>query len=148
MKKLIILIYILLIISCKGTTEKNTENINHKIKSITISTYGGQMGYFQSLKITKDSLFFNFNLAVDESKKRTQNKLNINYKLGEIISKTELISFPKIINGESMQPVDGTDTKIMIETKENNYSVINAKNNKIWRNTKEKMNQILDKEFK
>ena len=53
----------ILLSSClqKNNNDKTNNNINeHKvyaeiIKSITISTIGGEMGYYQTLKITTDS---------------------------------------------------------------------------------------------
>ena len=105
------------------------------------------MGYSQSLKITADSLYFDFNLAVDSTKRRNETKINNYYKLEDIISATQLIDFSKTIDGQSMQPVDGTDTKIVIETEQNKYSVINGENNIIWQKTEIKISGIINKEF-
>jgi hypothetical protein len=45
-----------------------------KIKSVSISTYGGEMGYSRSLKIAADSLFYNFRVAVDSTKTKNLKK--------------------------------------------------------------------------
>lgn len=151
MKKLfsisILLILIVFSFSCFQKNKESNTN-NNKIKSISILTYGGEMGYSQSLKLTKDSLHFSFNIAVDSTRKRNEKKLNKLYKLDDIVSLAEAMSFSKIVDGKSRLPVDGTDTKIIIETGEKEYSIINGDNNEIWRRIEVEMASIINKEFK
>jgi hypothetical protein len=146
MKHLFFIFISLFFLSCKPQDNKSIKN-NEQITSISISTYGGEMGYMQNLKITQDSLYYNFNLMVDPAKKRSGSKLNSSYKLENLISKKQLASFSKTNNGKSRQPVDGTDTKIVIETKQKTLTVINAEGNVIWSNIETKLNEIINKEF-
>ena len=147
MKSIFILCTVFAFLSCKPQDKKSIKN-NEEIKSISISTFGGEMGYMQSLKITHDSLYYDYNLSVDSTKKRTENKLNTNYKLENIINLKQLANFSKIINGKSRLPVDGTDTKIVIETKHKTYTVINAEGSDIWQTLETRLGQIINSEFK
>jgi hypothetical protein len=142
---LILLILSVFAFSCFKKDEKKKNE--HKIKSILISTYGGEMGYSQSLKVTSDSLYFDLSLAIDSVKKRNETKLNKFYPLENFIDSNELLSFYKISSGKSRLPIDGTDTAIIIETEKNKYSVINAENNSDWRRIQMKMADVIHKEF-
>lgn len=134
--------------SCLLSTGKEIKQHTDKIKSISISTNGGDMGFSQTLKITADSLYFDFNLAVNAAKKRKQRKSNTFFKLEDIIGATQLINFSKTINGASRQPVDGTDTEIIIITEHHKYSVINGEEDNNWNRIKELLYAIINKEFK
>ena len=81
------------IFSCLQPNTKEVSTPKEKIISIFISTYGGDMGYLQSLKITADSLYFNFSLSVDSTKKKNQTKVNGHYKLDDLIEKSLLVNF-------------------------------------------------------
>ncbi len=135
----------LVLSSCHSQDKKSNTEI---IKSISFSTVGGELGYNRTFKMTADSLYFYFNLAVDSTKKRNEKRVNNNYKLEDIIQAEQLISFSKIMNGQSRQPIDGTDTEIKIETSRNTYSVINGEDNETWEGIKMKMHKILVSEFK
>jgi hypothetical protein len=151
MKNFIIILYILL--SSCSQNNNNVNNMNGNkiedeiIKSISISTYGGEMGYYQSLKLTADSLYYNFDLAVDSTKRRSEIKVNRHYKLEDIVNSNQLINFVKIKNGESRQRVDGTDTKIEIKTNKNTHAVINRESNNSWQNIEIVISKILNDEF-
>ena len=106
------------------------------------------MGYRQSVKITTDSLYFDFGLAVDSTKRRNEKKSNDSYQLEDFLSPAELNEFSKIKGGESRQPVDGTDTEITIETEKKSYSVINAEVDNVWSRVLIKMDSISNIEFK
>jgi preprotein translocase subunit YajC len=146
-KSILLLFTVFAFLLCKPQDKKSIKN-NEEIKSISISTFGGEMGYMQRLKITHDSLYYDYNLSVDSTKKRTENKLNANYKLENIISLKQLANFSKILNGKSRQPVDGTDTEIIIKTKQKTYTVINAESSDIWRTVETRLAQIINSEFK
>lgn len=145
----------ILLSSClqKNNNDKTNNNINeHKvdaeiIKSISISTFGGEMGYYQSLKITTDSLYYNFNLEVDTTKRKSEKKINSHYKLEDIVNANQLINFAKIKNGESRQPVDGTDTEIEIKTNQKTYSIVNGEGNISWQTIEIAISKILNNEF-
>lgn len=57
-KSIILLCTALVFLSCKPQDKKSVKN-NEEIKSISISTFGGQMGYMQSLRITQAFLYYN-----------------------------------------------------------------------------------------
>ncbi len=142
----ILLLMFICFVSCTQNSHENRIK-NEKIKYISISSYGGEMGYKRTFKITTDSLYFEYSLAVDNTKRRSERKRNSIYKLEDIISLNDLSSFSSIKDGESRQPVDGSDTKIVIDTKQGNYIVINAESSSIWEKIREKTNFIIDKEF-
>lgn len=139
----------LAIVSCSHKTEEQkiikTEN---PVKSVSIASFGGQLGYSTSMKITKDSLYYDLNVAVDSTKRKHIQKPNTSYKLEDLINPDHIVSFSKVKNGESRQPVDGIDTEITIETDKNRYAVINGWDDKVWQKTNQKMEEILYKEFR
>ncbi|TCD12118.1 hypothetical protein EZ449_03620 [Pedobacter frigidisoli] len=119
-----------------------------KIQYISITSWGGERGYHRSLQITSDSLFYEFGSAVDTVNNINIKKINSHYKLEDFIAVNELINFSKMQSGESRQPVDGTDTEITIKTDTTEFKVTNAGNNNLWHSVMEKMNAIIEKEFK
>lgn len=138
----------LIIFSCTHKTEvqKIVKSENH-VKSVSIATYGGEMGYSRSMKITGDSIYYDLNIAMDSTKRKHISKSNLSYKLQNIINPDQIIRFSEVTNGKSLQPIDGTDTEITIETDKNKYSVINGWDAEIWQKTNRKMQTIITKEF-
>lgn len=140
-----LLVFIMLIVSCSGTTPaQKMENIT----SISMTAWGGELGYHRSLVITPDTLHYELGSSVDTTNNISSKKSNGQYKLDDIISANQLAKFAKIASGESRQPVDGTDTEIKIKTNLKEYSVINAGNNNLWRGILIRMDAIVDREFK
>lgn len=66
----------------------------------------------------------------------------------DIVNTNQLANFVKIKNGKSRQQVDGTDTKIEIQTNQKTYSVVNGESNNNWQNIEIKMGEILNNEFR
>ncbi|MCD9854906.1 hypothetical protein LUD75_09330 [Epilithonimonas sp. JDS] len=122
-------------------------NNQNPVKSVSIATFGGQMGYSISMKITKDSLYYDFNIAMDSTKRKHIEKPNIVYKLEDLINPDNIVRFSRVKDGESRQPVDGTDMEITIETDKDKYTVINAWDDEVWQKTNKKMQDIMYKEF-
>jgi len=146
MKCLILSAFVIIGCSQKAEELKISKKEN-PVKSVSIASFGGQLGYSTSIKITRDSLYYDLNMEVDSTKRKHIQKPNISYKLEDLINPDQIMSFSKVKNGESRQPVDGTDTEITIETDKNKHSVINAWDNEIWQKTNKKMQDIMYKEF-
>lgn len=146
--KLVISLYLMLccalLISC--STPNPTQKMD-KIKSISISTFGGQLGYHRTVKITPDTLYYERGSHANPSHDKSVKKINAQYRLEEIISENQLMDFSKIISGKSRQPVDGTDTEVVIRTDSAETKVRNAQNDKLWHSVVVKINAIVDKEF-
>lgn len=135
----------ILIFSCSGANQPHSME---KIKSVSISTFGGERGYFQSLIITPDTLYYESGSSVNTADNKSRKKNNSRYKFEDIISANQLSSFSNITSGKSLLPVDGSDTEITIKTAISEVSVRNAGNNGNWLAIQDKMNSILEREFK
>ncbi len=134
-----------LIFSCSGVNQSHKVE---EIKSISISTFGGERGYFQSLVITPDTMYYELGSSVDPANNKSIKKVNNKHKLEDLISANQLTSFSNITSGKSLLPVDGTDTEIMIKTDSSEFKVRNAENNGKWLAIQAKMNTIIEREFK
>ncbi|MCD0488877.1 hypothetical protein LPB86_11595 [Pedobacter sp. MC2016-14] len=135
----------ILLFSCSGANQLHK---SEKIKSISISTFGGERGYFQSLVITPDTLYYELGSSVDTANNKSIKKINSRYKFEDIISENQINGFSTITNGKSLLPVDGTDTEITIKTDSSDFKVRNAEHSRKWLTVQAKMNTILEKEFK
>ncbi|WP_313215958.1 hypothetical protein [Soonwooa sp.] len=126
MKSLLFLSLFILIMSCSSTAQ------NMEIKSISVSTYGGEMGYVDSIKVTKDSIFTATNVATDSLRNRSSKILNSKIKISDLMNDSDFQKVISLKDGKSNMPVDGTDTALKIETAEKVYTIINA-DNSIWK---------------
>ncbi|WP_025146453.1 hypothetical protein [Pedobacter jeongneungensis] len=133
------------IMSC---TNANSSHTVDRIKSISISTNGGQLGYYRRLLIMPDTLYFEQGLRVDTSHRKSIKKINTQYQLEELISTNQLTGFSKIISGKSRQPFDGIDTEVVIRTYNTEIKVRNGGSDKLWLNVVSSINKIIEKEFK
>ncbi|WP_300673320.1 hypothetical protein [Soonwooa sp.] len=124
------------LLSCTPTAQKTN------IKSISVSTYGGDRGYSRSVKITKDSIFSDTSIAVDSTENSSSKKLNTQYKLQDLVSDAQLDELNIIKNGESRQPVDGTDTSLIIETDKKTLTITNGESSGLWRKIVDKINSF------
>lgn len=130
--------------SCSSANQVGQQE---KIQSISISAFGGELGYHRSLLITSDSIFYELGSAIDTINNKAVKKRNSQYKLEDIMTTNQLAKFSKITNGQSRQPVDGTDTSITIKTDSTEFKVTNGFKDNLWRSVMGKMNAIIDKEF-
>jgi len=129
--------------SCGGNAQKASENKNEEIKAITIISSGGQMGYSSFFKITKDSIKFSSYLAVDTTQNTTSNKRINPQDWNDIIAGIDLENFKNATNGHSVQPVDGIDTEILVNTNNGEISKMNAYDNEMWNCIQEKLSEYL-----
>ena len=140
-------ILFILFISCSSSPQKShTTAEKQGAEAVTLLTYGGQMGYFQSLKVTDDSLFFTLTVGTDSTKNRRQIIRNDSYKINDIITSSDVEKFSRLRSGKSYLPVDGTDTDIIIEKKQQKFKVTNGTDS-IWYKAQEKLEKIIDDKF-
>lgn len=140
-----------LMVGCVFLISCSTSNPSHKmdkIKSISISTMGGQLGYYRTLRITPDTLYYEQGSHANPSHNKSIKKINTQYQLEEVIPANQLTNFSKIISGKSRQPVDGTDTIIVVSTDSTEMKITNAGNDELWQSVLVKINAIIEKEFK
>lgn len=135
MKSLLFLSLFILIMSCTSTAQ------NMEIKSISVSTYGGDMGYVDSIKVTKDSIFTATNVATDSLRNRSSKILNSKIKISDLMNDSDFQKVISLKDGKSNMPVDGTDTALKIETADKVYTIINA-DNSIWKRIVKNMYSI------
>ena len=131
-----------------------SEKIDHKftpkendLKSITVSTYGGAMGYNESFTMRTDSLLYNLHIQMDSTKNRRGNVRNVGYKLDGILKQNQVEEFSKIKGSESRQPVDGTDNSITVETATKRYTIVNGEKNVLWSSIYRRIVKVKAKEF-
>ena len=134
--------------NCKETKkpEQESKQIKNKIKQVSITTFGGEMGLSDSYTFTIDSIYHDLYIATDTTQNKRQVVSNKTHKWEKLIEIIDLSKFQKAINETSNQEVDGTDININI-TVENGkeYSSTNADKNKNWNNIyTELTNQITD----
>ncbi|AQX03811.1 hypothetical protein BAX97_11625 [Elizabethkingia meningoseptica] len=121
-------VLLLAFFSCKKTQVSQVihNDSSEKIESISLTTEGGELGYFRNITITKDSvLFVQRQIApsqVDNTKKTTISAQEWN----TLVSDLDIQKFSKIKNGQSYQPVDGTDDIWEIKTSLNHYHIVNG----------------------
>ena len=115
------------LLSCTPTAQKTN------IKSISVSTYGGDRGYSRTLKITKDSIFDSTTDIADSTKNTSTRILNTQYKLQDLITEEQLNELSKVKNGQSNQLIDATDTTLTIETNKETFKITNADDNPTWK---------------
>ena len=135
MKNLLFLSLFILIMSCTLTAQ------NMEIKSISVSTYGGDMGYVDSIKVTKDSIFTATNVGTDSLRNRSSKILNSKIKISDLMNYSDFQKVISLKDGKSNMPVDGTDTALKIETADKVYTIVNA-DNLIWKSIVNKMYSI------
>lgn len=135
MKNLLFLSLFVLIISCTSTAQ------NIEIKSISVSTYGGDMGYVDSIKVTKDSIFSATNVATDSLRNTSSKIINSKIKISDLMNDYDFQKVISLKNGKSNLPVDGTDTALKIETADKVYKIVNA-DNLIWKSIVNRMYSI------
>lgn len=139
--------YLLISVFLFSCSAANQVQKTEKIQSVSISTYGGQMGYHQSLKLTADTLYYDIGSRLDTLGNKIIKKLNTQYKLEDIIATNQLDNFSKITSGKSRLPVDGSDTAITIKTDSAEFKVING-NGDLVAVIVANLNAIIEKEFK
>lgn len=102
------------------------------IKSIEVVTQGGQMGYYASCKITKDSVVHTSGRAMDSTRNTAGARATSPSEWQLLTESINLTEFKEAKDGESFLPVDGTDTKVILTTELGEISKTNAAGNAIW----------------
>jgi hypothetical protein len=116
--------------------EEDTEPVanpesKRDVESISYHCFGGMLGYDEQLTVTPDSLSFSlFYMAIADKAlvpvRKELRKVTPDGLWDELLDKCDLSRFPKIKNGRSMVPVDGTDQIFTVRTKKKEYSVRNG----------------------
>ena len=102
------------------------------IQKIEVVTVGGDRGYSATCTFTKDSVFHRLRIFTDSTA-----NMSIAQPAGEgewkmLLQNIDLAEFRNAQNGESAQPVDGTDTEITITTADETVSKSNAGGSATW----------------
>ncbi|EID73834.1 hypothetical protein W5A_09725 [Imtechella halotolerans K1] len=121
------------LLSCKEKSKLPSTNPpkQEKITIIEWSNYGGDLGFAQTLTITKDSITHSEFLAADNNNITVNKYKNTNENWEYLINSFKWSDFKKIKSGESVQEVDGTDQKIHIKTNTTSDSIINGHEDKL-----------------
>ena len=102
------------------------------IQKIEVVTQGGQLGYYASCTITKDSVIHHSQMAVDTTQ-NTYTARTTNTAEWQLLEQSiNLEEFKAAQNGESRMPVDGTDTEVAITTNNETISKTNAAGSATW----------------
>ncbi|WP_143093381.1 hypothetical protein [Halpernia frigidisoli] len=127
-----------------SSNKQQTSPKKEEITAIELSRYGGQLGYFGTLKFTKDSIIQTV-LVGTKSDKVTKTGKKISKGDWQNISNSfRLEDFKKVKSGSSNMAFDGTDTKIKITTANTSDSIINGDQDKENFKKIEKLNQTLE----
>ncbi len=102
------------------------------IQLIEVVTQGGQLGYHTTCKITKDSVTHKLLVGTDTTKNTSFARATNEGEWQALLQNIDLKEFDAAQNGESRQPVDGTDTEISITSNGERISKTNAHNSAAW----------------
>ncbi|MCL5246628.1 hypothetical protein M4I21_12455 [Cellulophaga sp. 20_2_10] len=147
MKKIafIITVLIVLSLSCKQPEIKTTPKIetrqnNASIKEISVSTFGGRSTIKSATYVfTKGSIRYRL-VAHDTTKNVITYFINTETDWAALCAKIDLKRFKGIKSGKSIQPTDGSDTKISITTESGKeYYKINGSKNEVWTNIRKEL---------
>ncbi len=147
MKNIFIIAFLVFFTCCSEKIDPKFTPEENDLKSITISTYGGAMGYNESFTMRTDSLLYNLHIQMDSTKNRRGNVRNVGYSLDDIVTKNQVEEFSKIKGSESRQPVDGTDNSITVETATKKYTIVNGEKNVLWSKINSRIVKVKEKEF-
>lgn len=133
-KKLAFIIPVL--ITSQSCQKMNKPEISSTVKqeeitSVKLSQYGGMLGFNQTIFITKDSITRETSMTAQNDSVKKEKLANTPANWEALNSSLNLNDFRKIKNGNSNLPVDGTDQKIVINTKTTSDSIINGQNDAI-----------------
>ncbi len=155
------IIFAFLMITCSESTTKqktlsnhtksNKDSINiidnYPVKSISIGSYGSWQGNHRLMKITKDSIYYDFGSRANPGEEKRISKINQSYDLKNLIKAEQIADFFKIKSGKSRLPVDGSDRTITVVSGNTSYTVTNGWDSEIFKNISEKLEAIQEKEF-
>lgn len=135
-----------MLISCgkNAKTVINHSSENDEFILIRLSIYGGDLGYYKSLTISRDSVIHSYFTAANNETVINRYK-NEKENWRNLTESFKLSDFRKIKNGNSYQPADGTDQQIYIETKGRKDSIINGDADKENYDSIKKLVELLDK---
>lgn len=121
------------LLNCKEKSKSHSTNSLKQEEIITTewSNYGGDLGFPQTVTVTKDSITHSNFLAADNNRTTVNKYKNTKENWENLINSFKLSDFRKIKNGESVQEVDGTNQKIRIETNSSSDSIINGYEDKL-----------------
>lgn len=125
------------IIGCFQNSPKDSQSVKRapesfgKIKSIEETSAGGEMGSFQSIFITKDSIISEMGNAYLEQDTSLKAVLKAE-EWKDLLQKIDLKDFRALKDGPSLQPADGMDTQITIITSKDTLQKMNASPSKKW----------------
>jgi hypothetical protein len=119
------LLFALITAFCLLTCNSKWKQKNNQITKISIRDVGGEMGYSLATTITKDSIIHEFYLAAKDSSKIIKVK-NDSVLWQNETKALRLKEISKIKSGKSMQPMDGLDEIITIESNQKPIVIMNA----------------------
>ncbi|WP_144281199.1 hypothetical protein [Chryseobacterium echinoideorum] len=136
---------LLIFFSCenKNTEKQNTEP--EKIESINISHIGGRNGFYEIIKIRKDSIFFESGTSKPAQNTNWKNAVNIS-SWDSLTSSFKLKNLDSIRSSPSIQHLDGIDETFIIKTNKKSHIYVNAYNDVNYyqlENFKQKLGKIL-----
>jgi hypothetical protein len=127
MKKAVILSAIALL-GCNQAAKQQAKTVTaqqEEILKIEYVRYEGDMGWGESIIITKDSIFYSETVAATGSKIEYKNQTS-EILWNKLLTVCNLEAFEKIPSGESNLPSDGTDETFSIVTNKRTLSFTNG----------------------
>lgn len=136
---------LLIFFSCenKNTQKQNTKE--EKIESISVSHIGGRNGFYEIIKIRRDSLFFESGTSKPAKNTNWKNAVNIS-SWDALTSSFKLKNLDSIRSSPSIQHLDGIDETFIIKTNKKSHIYVNAYNDVNYyqfENFKQKLEKIL-----
>ncbi|SDL64787.1 hypothetical protein [Chryseobacterium taihuense] len=135
---------LLIFFSCEN---KNTpkHNTKERIESISISHIGGRNGFYEIIKIRRDSLFFESGTSKPAKNTSWKNAVNIP-SWDALASSFKLKNLDSIRSSPSIQHLDGIDETFIIKTNKKSHIYVNAYHDVHYyqfENFKQKLEKIL-----
>ncbi|WP_209390434.1 hypothetical protein [Chryseobacterium sp. RR2-3-20] len=138
---------LLIFLSCdykKGDTQNTDEE---KIEVMTLSHIGGENGFYEIIKIKKDSIFFDSGTSKPSKNNNWKNALSKDdWQL--LSSSIKIKNLDSIRSSPSIQHLDGIDETLIIKTSKKSHIFVNSYNDIHYNQIeilKNRLNNIISK---
>ena len=116
-----------------------------RIEAVERRSDGGDMGYASWLRITRDSVLYWNNTVMSPENDDSFRRANTPEAWQALTADLNLDSFRAAAGGQSVQPVDGIDTEIVVFTNKDTIAKTNAARSPEWNRLLMKTQLLPDK---
>lgn len=123
----------LFLYSCSTNSQPpDTQPQSENIRSVNVSSAGGQLGFGSFLHITPDSVYYLRHVNMAPEQNDSFSRANTPESWQALVNDLNLDSLRNAKDGPSVQPVDGIDTQITVYTDRDSVTKTNAHESPEW----------------